>query len=181
MQEETRPIYICEFCKTPYENKQLALKCEEHYKNIEKYKDLEWVWVHLQSRYSDATKYVFTPKIEIVSGYSESCLRKTIECRNTYYSDYYEIPKNWSILETLSLENAFEKLHMLPRFFAVSDSAIPPEVRKRIDTLYEKRNELAKKEMMSLSKDELIEKLLPFYTHPFRNHPNRDKYFDYNT
>lgn len=144
MKIESSKKYICEYCHTEYGDKENASKCEKFGRVLKEWKETDYLkpFMWYKFYHSDIEIFVFAYKIQY--DYDNAlfcpCLNRKVSIFSTYYNSYFNItPSN--LLDILSIEEGYEKYHLLPLFKNQSIEYEKYEpIRTRIEAVYSKRN-----------------------------------------
>ena len=146
-------FYICEHCGTSYRNKEDAYACEKWFNKRTEYLSVlkPYHWVNIYYGPNDTEYMAFVFKISESS--NNSCLRKNIELYLSASNDIFSIGpgKEYIIKDVFSIEDAYEKFKIVPRFVVINPSS---DYIDRIHSIYDRLNKDAIEWINSLSESE---------------------------
>ena len=164
--------YQCELCNNLYDTKQESIDCEKAGNKLKEWETTlkPFMWYKFYREWNKEVIYIFCSIIKFnyhTTRYT-ACCKKAISLHSTYYNNYFNVYHD-TLISIYSLEEAFEKYGLLPKFGSVSFNNLNNDIKDRINDIYKKRNEELKTKISNMSQPELINRLFEEY----KFEPNR--------
>ena len=156
MLEIQQTKYQCEWCHQSYATKQEAIDCENINSKLKEWENTlkPYMWYKFHREGNKEITFLFCSRIKF----------------STYYNNYFNVYHD-TLIAVYSLEEAFEKYGLLPKFGSSSFDNLDNDIKNRINDLYKKRNEELKTKISKFTQSELIDRLFEEY----KFEPNRYK------
>ena len=174
MLEIQQTKYQCEWCHQSYATKQEAIDCENINSKLKEWENTlkPYMWYKFHREGNKEITFLFCSEIKFDyhSSRYTACCKKSISLFSTYYNNYFNVYHD-TLIAVYSLEEAFEKYGLLPKFGSSSFDNLNNDIKNRINDLYKKRNEELKTKISKFTQSELIDRLFEEY----KFEPNRYK------